>query len=496
MIVDHRQGYAWAGSLDADVVAETLAEARDNAAFGAPDECYGLAAPGRRRRRRPRRRSTSGATTLARGPDRREGRARARARARRPRPPTRASAASSRRRTATPRSRAAVANSLGVEAATPAHDVLVLGVRDGRRRHRARRPATASRPAARFADLDLDVAAARRRRARGAAARRRSRSASQRLPVVLRPAGHPLAARRCSAARCQRRGGRRRAARCSSGARARRSPRRVRHARRRPDRSARRSAPRRHDAEGVPTRRVDAHRRRRARAVPAQRLHRRARSARARPGRRCAAASSRRPASARGRCASCPATLSRRGDPRVGAGDALYVQSVSGLHSGTNPVSGDFSVGADGLMVRDGAFAEPVREVTIASTLQRMLLDIVARRRRPHWLPGGAAGMTAPRRRHDHRRHLTDRRWRQRGRRVDARAEGQRMPVAKMTIAGGADDEAVDHERAERVRLHEAQQERDGDEAAHARRRRCPRRTRCRSRAGCRRPSRTCRTPS
>ena len=28
-------------------------------------------------------------------------------------------------------------------------------------------------------------------------------------------------------------------------------------------------------------------------------------------------------------------------------------------------------------MVRDGAFAEPVREVTIASTLQRMLHDIV-----------------------------------------------------------------------------------------------------------------------
>ena len=28
-------------------------------------------------------------------------------------------------------------------------------------------------------------------------------------------------------------------------------------------------------------------------------------------------------------------------------------------------------------MVRDGAFAEPVREVTIASTLQRMLHDVV-----------------------------------------------------------------------------------------------------------------------
>jgi PmbA protein len=73
---------------------------------------------------------------------------------------------------------------------------------------------------------------------------------------------------------------------------------------------------------------------------------------------------------------------------------ALYVQSVSGLHSGTNPVSGDFSVGAEGLMVRYGAFAEPVREVTIASTLPRMLLDVAEIGSDLTWLPGGAAGVT------------------------------------------------------------------------------------------------------
>jgi PmbA protein len=74
--------------------------------------------------------------------------------------------------------------------------------------------------------------------------------------------------------------------------------------------------------------------------------------------------------------------------------EALYVQSVSGLHSGTNPVSGDFSVGAEGLIVRDGAFAEPVREVTIASTLPRMLLDVLAVGADLTWLPGGTAGVT------------------------------------------------------------------------------------------------------
>ena len=43
VIVDNRQGYASAGSLDPDVVDETLAEARDNAAFGEPDEWNALA---------------------------------------------------------------------------------------------------------------------------------------------------------------------------------------------------------------------------------------------------------------------------------------------------------------------------------------------------------------------------------------------------------------------------------------------------------------------
>lgn len=71
-------------------------------------------------------------------------------------------------------------------------------------------------------------------------------------------------------------------------------------------------------------------------------------------------------------------------------GEAIYVQNVSGLHSGTNPVSGDFSVGMSGRVIRNGALAEPVREATIASTLQRMLLDVVAVGADLHWTPGGS----------------------------------------------------------------------------------------------------------
>ncbi|MEO6121307.1 MAG: TldD/PmbA family protein, partial [Acidimicrobiales bacterium] len=43
VVVGDRQGFAYAGSLDDDVVAETLAEARDNAGFATPDEHLGLA---------------------------------------------------------------------------------------------------------------------------------------------------------------------------------------------------------------------------------------------------------------------------------------------------------------------------------------------------------------------------------------------------------------------------------------------------------------------
>jgi len=71
------------------------------------------------------------------------------------------------------------------------------------------------------------------------------------------------------------------------------------------------------------------------------------------------------------------------------AGDALFVASFAGLHSGVDPVSGDFSVGADGLMVRGGELAEPVREITIASSIQRLVLDIVSVGADGEWLPNG-----------------------------------------------------------------------------------------------------------
>lgn len=74
--------------------------------------------------------------------------------------------------------------------------------------------------------------------------------------------------------------------------------------------------------------------------------------------------------------------------------DGVLVQDVAGLHSGVNPVSGDFSTGAEGLRIRNGALAEPVREFTIASTLQRMLRDVVAVGGDHTYLPMNATGVS------------------------------------------------------------------------------------------------------
>ena len=54
----------------------------------------------------------------------------------------------------------------------------------------------------------------------------------------------------------------------------------------------------------------------------------------------------------------------------------VLIQDVSGVHSGANPISGEFSVGATGLRISGGALGEPLREMTVASTLPDMLAGI------------------------------------------------------------------------------------------------------------------------
>ena len=62
----------------------------------------------------------------------------------------------------------------------------------------------------------------------------------------------------------------------------------------------------------------------------------------------------------------------------AGIDEGLLVASLQGLHSGVNAVSGDLSVGVEGVMIRNGELAEPIREGTLAGAIPRLLLDIVA----------------------------------------------------------------------------------------------------------------------
>jgi PmbA protein len=78
----------------------------------------------------------------------------------------------------------------------------------------------------------------------------------------------------------------------------------------------------------------------------------------------------------------------------AGIDDGVLVQSVSGMHSGVNAISGDFSTGASGLLITNGQLGAPVREFTIASTLQKMLLDVTEVGNDVDWLPMRAAGVT------------------------------------------------------------------------------------------------------
>jgi PmbA protein len=77
----------------------------------------------------------------------------------------------------------------------------------------------------------------------------------------------------------------------------------------------------------------------------------------------------------------------------VDAGDALLVQDFHGVHSGANPISGDFSVGVTGRLLENGVPAQPVKEVTIAAPMLDILKGVVAVADDLRWLPfGGSFG--------------------------------------------------------------------------------------------------------
>ena len=78
------------------------------------------------------------------------------------------------------------------------------------------------------------------------------------------------------------------------------------------------------------------------------------------------------------------------------AGEGVYVNDVAGLHSGVNPVTGVFSVGASGRAIRGGERAGPLREFTIASDLVSMLRAVRGAGSAPRWVPFGGSVSAPP----------------------------------------------------------------------------------------------------
>ncbi|GAC1410087.1 MAG: TldD/PmbA family protein [Actinomycetota bacterium] len=59
-------------------------------------------------------------------------------------------------------------------------------------------------------------------------------------------------------------------------------------------------------------------------------------------------------------------------------GRTLLVQDLLGVHSGANPISGDFSVGITGLVYDAGSDPQPIREAAVSSTILDILSSITA----------------------------------------------------------------------------------------------------------------------
>ena len=49
--------------------------------------------------------------------------------------------------------------------------------------------------------------------------------------------------------------------------------------------------------------------------------------------------------------------------------EGFYIIDVIGLHSGANPISGEISVGAIGIWIKNGSLEYPVKEVTFATDI-------------------------------------------------------------------------------------------------------------------------------
>lgn len=74
----------------------------------------------------------------------------------------------------------------------------------------------------------------------------------------------------------------------------------------------------------------------------------------------------------------------------AGLDRGVLVTDAVGIHSGANPISGEFSVGISGILIENGELTTPVREVTLAGDIVGMLTGIRALGDDARWVPGGS----------------------------------------------------------------------------------------------------------
>jgi PmbA protein len=68
----------------------------------------------------------------------------------------------------------------------------------------------------------------------------------------------------------------------------------------------------------------------------------------------------------------------------------VLVTDAVGVHSGANPVSGEFSVGISGILIENGRLTQPLREVTLSSDILSMLKGVMALGDDARWVPSGS----------------------------------------------------------------------------------------------------------
>ena len=57
-------------------------------------------------------------------------------------------------------------------------------------------------------------------------------------------------------------------------------------------------------------------------------------------------------------------------------GDGIVITELSGLHSGTDSISGDFSLAAEGFLIKDGSIEGAIEQITVAGNFYELLKNI------------------------------------------------------------------------------------------------------------------------